>query len=154
MVFSVQQGEHGPLVVYRLEVPPPAGTVAPAPPPLLPATVVIEEPAAPQKPRLSPLQPTILGTVVMPAERAAMPAPQPAVPAAARPAIPPAHAASFAGVPDTSTVYRIVEDFQGSGTMINEETGDPVTLKQVNDAIAWRRDTAEKLRQVPIAPRF
>lgn len=151
MVFSVQQGEHGPLVVYKLAVPPSAATVAPAPPPpLLPATVVIEEPVAPPKPRLSPLQPTILGTVAMPAGRAVMPAPQPAVPSA----VPPAHTARFSGVPDTATVYRIVEDFQDSGAMINEDTGVPVTLQQVNDAIAWRRDTAEKLRRVPIAPRF
>lgn len=161
MVFSVQQGEHGPLVVYKLAVPPSAAPVAAAPAaPRLPATVVIEEPAAAQPRRLSPLQPTVLGTVVMPAGRAAMVSPVPL------PAPPLPHAASFGGlplqapaadsvgVPDSATVYRIVEDLQDSGMMINEETGDPLTLKQVNDAIAWRRDTAEKLRRVPIAPRF
>lgn len=161
MVFSVQQGEHGPLVVYKLAVPQSAAPVVPAPaPPTIPATVVIEEPdaAARNGRRLSPLQPTVLGTVVMPASRAPLP------PAQAAP--PPAHAATFGGmplqtpavsspgVPDSATVYRIVEETQDSGRMINEETGGTLTLKQVNDAVAWRRDTAEKLRQVPIAPRF
>ena len=165
MVFSVQQGEHGPLVVYKLAVPPSAAPVAAAPPaPPLPASVIIEEPAAPQKPRLSPLQPTVLGTVAMPAERAPQNAMQNAMPSAMPPGVPPAHAASFGGmplqtsaaggVPDSATVYRIVEELQDSGMMINAETGDPLTLKQVNDAIAWRRDTTEKLRRVPIAPRF
>lgn len=44
MVFSVQQGEHGPLVVYKLEIP--ANTAA-APPVPGQATVTPETPDAP-----------------------------------------------------------------------------------------------------------
>ena len=145
MVFSVQQGEHGPLVVYKLAVPqsadPSTAPAVPDPvPPTIPATVIIGEPdsAAQNVLSLGPLQPTVLGAVVMPASRAPLP---------------PAHAGS-PGVPDSATVYRIVEEMQDSGRMINAETGGTLTLKQVNDAVAWRRETAEKLRQVPIAPRF
>jgi hypothetical protein len=127
MVFSVQQGEHGPLVVYKLAVPqsadPSTAPAVPDPAPTIPATVIIGEPdsAAQNVHSLSPLQ----------------------TPAANSP-----------GVPDSATVYRIAEEMQDSGRMINAETGGTLTLKQVNDAVAWRRETAEKLRQVPIAPRF
>jgi len=109
MVFSVQQGEHGPLVVYKLAVPQSAAPVVSAPL-TTPPTVIIGEP--------DPV------------------------------------AADSSGVPDSATVYRTVEELQDSGRMINTQTGSTLTLKQVNDAVIWRRDTAEKLRQVPIAPRF
>jgi hypothetical protein len=109
MVFSVQQGEHGPLVVYKLAVPQTAAPVLSAPP-ATPPTVIIGEPES--------------------------------------------VAADSRSVPDSATVYRIVEELQDSGRMINVQTGSTLTLKQVNDAVVWRRDTAEKLRQVPIAPRF
>jgi len=109
MVFSVQQGEHGPLVVYKLAVPQSAAPVVSAPL-TTPPTVIIGEPDS--------------------------------------------AAADSSGVPDSATVYRIVEELQDSGRMINTQTGGTLTLKQVNDAVVWRRDTAEKLRQVPIAPRF
>ncbi|MEQ9607444.1 MAG: hypothetical protein RLN99_07240 [Kiloniellaceae bacterium] len=133
MVFSVQQGEHGPLVVYKLAVPQPAAPGVSAPL-TTPPTVIIGEPES------------------------AAPTPLPAAP--------PAHAATFGGIPlqipaasspdapDAATVYLSVEEGEDSGRMINAQTGDPLTLQQVNDAVAWRRDTAEKLRQVPIAPRF
>lgn len=110
MVFSVQQGEHGPLVVYKLTVPQPAtpGVSAPL---TRPPTVIIGEPDS------------------------AGPTPLPAA-------------------PDSATGFSSVEEGEDSGRMINAQTGGPLTLKQVNDAVGWRRDTAEKLRQVPIAPRF
>jgi len=86
----------------------------------------------------------------MPASRA----PLPASPLG----VPPAQAATFGGmpllVPDSAAVYPPLEGAQDGGRMINEETGGTLTLKQVSDAIAWRRDTAGKLRQMPIAPRF
>jgi len=128
MVFSVQQGEHGPLVVYKLTVPPSAAPAAPAPAlpasPATPTTVVIENPTA-------GAPAATFGSLPLQAPDTA------------------AH-----GVPDTATVYRIVEEMQDSGMLINENTGTPLTLQQVNDAVAWRRETAAKLRQVPIAPRF
>jgi hypothetical protein len=57
-------------------------------------------------------------------------------------------------VPSSQDVFHIVEESEFGTAMINEETGDNLTLKDVNDAAVWRRDTAERLRQVPIAPRF
>jgi hypothetical protein len=36
----------------------------------------------------------------------------------------------------------------------NAPTGEWMTLKAISDDIAWRRDTAEKLRQLQIGPRF
>ena len=59
-----------------------------------------------------------------------------------------------ASVPDSARVYRIVEDFEGPPPLINEETGATLTLQDINEAVVWRRDTARKLRQVPLAPRF
>jgi len=87
MVFSVQQGEHGPLVVYKLKLPEktseaaarPAPTLAPTLEELLPSsatampstepveqTETSVEAVAAKQPRLSSLKPAILGTVVMP----------------------------------------------------------------------------------------
>jgi hypothetical protein len=178
-VFSVQQGEHGPLVVYKLAVPqapapvtparpdqplptplfPPEafiGTTAPAPTPA-PAAVAVSPSAAPaiapsvppglpSSYRPGPLQPTILGTVVLPAGTA-LPALPPAPPAA-----PPAAVQLI--VPDYAPGYRIVSDSALEEAMVNEHTGEALTLDEVHDAITWRRDTVEKLRDVPIAPRF
>ncbi|WP_340117122.1 hypothetical protein [Pelagibius sp. 7325] len=155
MVFSVQQGEHGPLVVYKLAVPQPAAPGVSAPP-TMPATVIIEAPdsAVQNGRRLAPPQPSVPDTVVMPAGQVLLPD------------APPAHAATFGGIPvqipaasspeapDSATAYLSAEEGDDSGRMINAQTGAPLTLKQVNDAVAWRRETAEKLRQVPIAPRF
>ena len=64
-VFSVQQGEHGPLVVYKLQLPD-QRTPAPSAPVVIPSRAV-EAPA-----------PAVLGTVVMPAA-------EPPPPAAAAP---------------------------------------------------------------------
>lgn len=150
MVFSVQQGEHGPLVVYKLEVP---RTSAPQNPPAAqaPKAAAAAQPESdlPRTPKLSPLEPTILGTVVLPAERAAAIL-QPAEP------LPNTEAGPLPlGVPSAESVYRIVSDYESSDeAMINVETGTALTLQEVNDAILWRRDTAEKLRRVPVGPRF
>jgi hypothetical protein len=57
-------------------------------------------------------------------------------------------------VPSSQDVINIVEDSEFGTAMINENTGDSLTLEEVNNAAVWRRDTAERLRQVPIAPRF
>jgi hypothetical protein len=142
-VFSVQQGEHGPLVVYKLQLPEqraPAHTVpalspsrpdaAPAPhgvfPALLPHTADdLPQILVPQSVVVIPSRaPAILGTVVMPAG---------AMPAGAMPAGEPPAAA--AAEPDW-----IAED--------------SITLQQVSDDILWRRDTAERLPESPFAPRF
>jgi hypothetical protein len=168
MVFSVQQGDHGPLVVYKLQLPPSSDSAAPAAvEPAEPATVIIEDPSpAPvsRARRLGPLQPTILGTVVIPAGRAPLPVPpEPAGPAPL---------ATFGGLPlqepapvalaiptadevaSAAAAYRGVEAFDDDGTLVNTETGGALTLEQVNNALIWRRETAEKLRQAPLAPRF
>jgi hypothetical protein len=139
MVFSVQQGEHGPLVVYKLQLPATTSPQSPAEArPTVPATVA---------PRLSPEQPTVLGTVFIPTPRAAaVPAPVPVPAESAAPVRP--------GMPDLETAYRIVADYSDDSALINKETGGYLTLQEVNDAVLWRRDTAEKLRQIPIAPRF
>lgn len=220
MVFSVQQGQHGPLVVYKLQVPkapnaeiravesPAAGTSASgqaANPPRLRSgiTRVPQQPAtrsaatpqavAPATQPVPSRAPRSLGTVVMPASALpppqVVPVPVTPVPAAVTPVEAPAPAAeplpaeTSAAVPaslqprvlgtvalseiesltdgapvplmpGSQDVFHVVED-SGFGTaMINEETGDSLTLQEVNDAAVWRRDTAERLRQVPIAPRF
>ncbi len=163
MVFSVQQGEHGPLVVYKLTVPEASDSVLEEPvassrpsSPLVPLDAVINRAsrqivpvAVPSQetaaPRLSSLEPTILGTVVMPASRRLTPQP-------------PAAGESSGGVklavPSYEEVNRIVSDAPAYEAMINEGTGDYLTLDEVNKAVVWRRDTVEKLRQVPITPRF
>ena len=183
MVFSVQQGEHGPLVVYKLKVPGAAQTAVPAAATPPRATVTLDRlvtltpeaaplpqtspaaipPATLKSPRLSPLEPTILGTVVMPAPRrttprgTAVPAAPPrntAVPAATLPAhlqpepiqlIPSQFGLLYRGVPQPPI---------SDGPMINTATGESVTLGEVNDDLAWRRDTVEKLRRLPTGPRF
>lgn len=197
MVFSVQQGQHGPLVVYKLQVPKaptvesPAATPAPNPPRLrsgitrVPQQPATRSAATPQAvaPATQPVPsraPRSLGTVVMPASALPPPrvmpveAPPPeadplptesaAAPASLQPQVLGSVAlseivsltddAAVPLTPGSQDVFHIVED-SGFGTaMINEETGDGLTLQEVNDAAVWRRDTAERLRQVPIAPRF
>lgn len=163
MVFSVQHGEHGPLVVYKLKVPTAPDSVvekpvtaSPPPLPLVPLEDVVirvsrqAAPAAapsqePTPPRLSPLEPTILGTVVMPASWNL--APQP-----------PAPKEVFSGVrlavPTYEEVTGIAAESQAHEVMVNEDTGDFLTLHEVHEAVIWRRGTIEKLRQVPVTPRF
>lgn len=144
MVFSVQQGADGPLVVYKLKVPEAARAATPA------GTfgrIVRPLPEA-ASPRLSPLRPTILGTVVMPAPQRASTSPAP----------PSSTAVPDQGPSETFTfgrLYEEVDDLTVDDTgMTNWSTGETVTLQEVNDAVAWRRDTAERLRQLPVGPRF
>ena len=132
-VFSVQQGEHGPLVVYKLQLPeqrapahpapvlsPSPPDAAPAPDGVFPALLPHTADDLPQSVVVIPSRaPTILGTVVMPA--GVMPASEPPAAAAAEP-------------------DWIAED--------------SITLQQVSDDILWRRDTAERLPETPFAPRF
>ena len=85
-VFSVQQGEHGPLVVYKLQVPErSAATVQPLPPAMPEPVTVIPSRA-----------PSVLGTVVIPSDSAPLPSAE-ALPAASL-AAPPAGDAP--GVPE------------------------------------------------------
>jgi len=128
-VFSVQQGEHGPLVVYKLQLPgqrtpapsapvviPSRAVEAPAPGGVVPALLPETAGAALQDITVIPSRaPAVLGTVVM---QAAEPPPPPA---AAEPG-------------------RTAEG--------------AITLQQVSDDILWRRDTAERLPESPFAPRF
>ena len=190
MVFSVQQGEHGPLVVYKLEVPNaqpaqnpaaqnPAGKTAPQAPRLRSGiTRVPRQPATRSAATPQTVAPRSLGTVVMPASALPPPRVTP-VPVAVLPAEAPAPAAEPASlqprvlgtvsaseiealtayqpmppVTDSGEVFHVVEDSEFGTAMINEDTGDSLTLQEVNDAAIWRRDTAERLRRVPIAPRF
>ncbi len=146
MVFSVQQGEHGPLVVYKLEVPKKAGPAAarPAAPVVIPANRPVA--VAPPAQRLSPLKPTVLGTVVMPAAR--QPAiPQPTMPVALPSSLPlllPEAAAN--GSAPSQPVFRTTAGTAITGEhMINEGTGETLTLDEVTEAVEWRRDTVERL---------
>ena len=152
MVFSVQQGEHGPLVVYKLKLPPPADTASPAPqePVVIPAPDAKLSGTPATTPRLAPLEPTILGTVVMPKARVLTLIPPPAAPEA-----PGASAPVQLSLPEILSAARIVSEYQGGDeAMINNETGETLTLQDVNDAVLWRRETAEKRRQLPVGPRF
>lgn len=148
MVFSVQQGEHGPLVVYKLTKPEPGGSAAPAPA-SLPAAVA---PA----PKLSPLQPTTLGTVTLPAP-AQKTRPQETITTYELPGelpVEPAPAPTRLDAQAFGALYREALAAGAQAEFINRETGEPVTLQEINDAVTWRRDTAEKLKQAPFAPRF
>lgn len=152
MVFSVQQGEHGPLVVYKLKLPDQTAPQAPSRATMPPAAAVPAQ-------RPGPLQPTVLGTVSLPAERAAALGRAPAGPAPAASDSVPAPAAAAAPVPltvpDAAAVQRIVSEYDSGGqSMVNATTGERITLEAVNDEVLWRRDTAEKLRDQPFAPRF
>ncbi len=197
-VFTVQQGEHGPLVVYKLKVPKEtARTVkAPVKAPVVeaPKTVpTVQMPAlkAPvsktKTPKLSSLTPTILGRVVMPAgarpgvSPSASPGASPGVntvpsvalapPVTAPPVTPPtvspltaadraivapaiAPAAGSFASPVSSPVYRSVSGLPVGDSLVNEETGEPLTLDAVQDVIEWRRDTVEGLPQLQSTPRF
>lgn len=87
MVFSVHQGENGPLLLYKLNESDAAWTV------VSPAPTLNDEP--------------------------------------------------------------VTLDFSPLGGMTTSApTGEWMTLKAISDDIAWRRDTAEKLRQLQIGPRF
>jgi hypothetical protein len=119
-VFSVQQGEHGPLVVYKLHVPERAAPAAE------PVTVIPSR------------APSVLGTVVMPPAGLA----------------PPAVVARPAPVPQGATLGLAAEEAAPAAAAVTWEGGDFVTLKQVNDEIVWRRETADSLPEVPFAPRF
>ena len=143
-VFSVQQGEHGPLVVYKLQLPSP-GTTAAQPAPDEPATVIIEDTSSRSTfPQAAPVVTFGGMTLQDPAQQPlALDVPQQASDQA----------------PSSEMVSRLIEDLENGASLdvnplINVETGTPVTLQEVNDALTWRRETAEKLRQVPIAPRF
>jgi hypothetical protein len=118
-------------------LPPPRVTSVPVA--VLPAEALAPaaEPVATETAGLpAPLQPRVLGTVSA-SEIEALTAYQ---------AMPP--------VTDSGEVFHVVEDSEFGTAMINEDTGDSLTLEEVNNAAIWRRDTAERLRQVPIAPRF
>jgi hypothetical protein len=122
-VFSVQQGEHGPLVVYKLHVP---DRAAPAAEPARAAEPVIVIPSR---------APTVLGTVVMPPAGLA----------------PPAVVALPSPLPQGAALGITAEE---AAPAVTWEGGDFVTLKQVNDEIVWRRETADSLPEAPFAPRF
>lgn len=159
MVFSVQQGEHGPLVVYKLEVPKKTGpaTQRPAVPFVIPADrpVAVAPPARPTAApaqRLSPLKPTVLGTVVMPATRQ-LTIPQHTMPVVLPSSLPLPlllpEAAASASAP-SQPVFRTKAGTTLTGEhMINEGTGETLTLDEVTEAVEWRRDTVERLNTTP-----
>jgi hypothetical protein len=112
---------------------------------VLPDDVAPLQAIAPAAPKMSPLRPTILGTVVMPADHAAASARRPAPQPTAFPVT----------VPNREAVFQIVSDYDGRGEiMVNEKTGERITLEAVNDEVLWRRDTAQRLRNAPFTPRF
>ncbi|MEO3430597.1 hypothetical protein AAFN88_17210 [Pelagibius sp. CAU 1746] len=164
MVFSVQQGEHGPLVTYKLEVPRTVETAGPttsptSPVPLsavtrdmdaaapsaytLPADVAPLQAIAPAAPKMSPLEPTTLGTVVLPVQRTA--APQ---------QIPAASGEAQRIAVDYQRLFRSVTDQPSGEALTHAYRGDAITLEQVNHDLSWRRETAQRLRNYPFAPRF
>lgn len=189
MVFSVQQSEHGPLVVYKLELPkktsegatrsaptlaptleellPSSATAMPSAEPVEPQQAYVEAVAAKQ-PRLSPLKPTILGTVVMP--RKVMPerivakrvVTERVVTGSARPA--PAEALPIALLPamlqptpktiDREPAYPVASEAAGVVLVTKPEADKVVTLDEVTRAIEWRRDTLDYLPDEPFTPRF
>jgi hypothetical protein len=125
-VFSVQQGEHGPLVIYKLHVPDRAAPAAERVPAAEPVIVIPSR------------APTVLGTVVMPPGGLAPPAVTVALPSP---------------VPQGATLGVAAEE-AAPAAAVTWEGGDFVSLKQVNDEIVWRRETAASLPEVPFAPRF
>lgn len=149
MVFSVQQGEHGPLVTYKLEVtntvkaadPIPADPLPAGP---IPADVAPLQAAAPAAPKLGPLEPRLLGTVTIPAERAT---------AAPRPAARSVDAERLTN--GYQRLFRSLAEQPEGPALLHAYTGEAITLDQVNAELEWRRETAEKLRRrTPFAPRF
>jgi len=150
-VFLVQQGEHGPLVVYELQASAAAPAVVPDP---APATEAQDNVVIPSR------APKTLGTLVIPAGSQSFDtpfAPAPFIigdqPAEKAPGAEPYRGVTL-HVPDRESVVGIAEALPDDDPMINQETGQVLTLKDVSDALSWRRDTAEKLRQVPVLPRF
>lgn len=125
MVFSVQQGEHGPLVTYKLEVP---DTVESAP-----------SPGA-----MVPLSAAAFGTAALPAEQAAT---------APRSARIPGDADRLTAA--YQRLFRSVYEQPEANALLHAYTGEAITLDQVSAELEWRRDTTEKLRRrTPFAPRF
>ena len=161
MVFSVQQGEYGPLVVYKLQVPKQAAPVMPAASPTTAPSINTVSPAEDATYAIPSRAPKVLGRVAMPASHtpAAAPPALGVLDVVALPSEEPVPAAdAYEGVtlrvPDPATVLRIIEQAPVGEALFNEATGEVLTLKQVNDELAWRHDTAEKLRNRPSAPRF
>lgn len=131
MVFSVQQGEHGPLVVYKLKVRGGAVPAAQAVPPAqaVPGPAVQSGAAAGEPVYVVPSRaPQVLATVTLPAAASGVTASD-LVEQMAPAAVP----------------REALLDWHGDGAM---------TLEQVNQDITWRRETAEKLRDLPFSPRF
>ncbi len=175
MVFSVQQGEHGPLVVYKLQVPKRTteGTIKPAPTledilsahrAMTPARQPVGPERTPQKPvavavapRLSTLEPSTLGTVVMPRSRST--APQAAQPLSllpeafwVTPEVPALH--SRANAEEVPPQYRVVLDAPSLETAGGEYPGKIITLEEVTRELEWRRQTRQRLPAPAGVPRF
>jgi hypothetical protein len=87
--------------------------------------------------------PTVLGTVAMPPAGLAPPA------VVALPS--PMPQGATLGV---TTLGVTAEEAAPAAAAVTWEGGDFVTLKQVNDEIVWRRETADSLPEAPFAPRF
>jgi hypothetical protein len=168
-VFTVQQGEHGPLVVYKLEVPKASAPaiVVPAPPPRSSLSAAPAPPAGTVVPSRAP---KVLGTVVMPASALPPPRirpvavlPPPAAPARSAEAgygilpLPPTTLSAptlSEVVPAAAPAYRVVENGRSANEIDGGEDDVAITLEQVNNDIVWRRETTDMLRQLPFSPRF
>lgn len=134
MVFSVQQGEHGPLVVYKLEIP--ANTAA-APP--VRDTGRLAEPLSVIPSRA----PRVLGRISATPELPGTPA---------TPAPGPAGGVSVLDVLEALTPAAAPR--QAERFLEWEADGEGVTLDRVNADISWRRETADRLRRLPFSPSF
>lgn len=166
-VFTVQQGEHGPLVVYKLEVPKASAPAIVAPAASAPRTSLSTAPTPRADTVVPSRAPKVLGTVVMPAS--ALPPPR------IRPvAVLPPPAADTEGsygilplppttlsaptlsevVPAAAPAYRVVENGRSANEIGGAEDDTAITLEQVNNDIVWRRETTDVLRQLPFSPRF
>lgn len=64
--------------------------------------------------------------------------------------------AAWVAVPAaTSRQAPVTLDFiPADSSRATDGTGDWRTIRAIIDDMAWRRDTAEKLRQLPFSPRF
>lgn len=129
MVFSVQQGEHGPLVVYKLEIP--ANTAAA---PQVRDAGRLAEPLSVIPSRA----PHVPGQATVTPETPDAPGP----------------AGGVSVLDVLQGLTRAAASGHAEPAPALEWDGEGITLDRVNADISWRRETADRLRRLPFSPRF